>query len=151
MKALVQRVLEASVTINGSIYSHISNGFLVFLGVEKGDTSDEADFLAKKIANLRIFEDENGKMNLSILDAKAELLIVSQFTLAGDTSRGNRPGFETAAKPEDAEKLYCYMIDKLKSFKIPVQTGVFQADMKVKLINDGQCTFILERKAAHNV
>ena len=150
MKALVQRVLEAAVTINESVYSQIGKGFLVFLGVEKGDTQAEADFLAKKIANLRIFEDENGKMNLSILDVKAELLIVSQFTLPGDTSRGNRPGFETAAKPEEADALYLYMIDKLKSFNIPVQTGVFQTDMKVKLINDGPCTFILERKSGQN-
>ena len=150
MKALVQRVLEAAVTINESVYSQIGKGFLVFLGVEKGDTQAEADFLAKKIANLRIFEDENGKMNLSILDVKAELLIVSQFTLAGDTSRGNRPGFETAAKPEEADALYLYMIDKLNSFNIPVQTGVFQTDMKVKLINDGPCTFILERKSEQN-
>ena len=134
MKALVQRVLEAAVTINESVYSQIGKGFLVFLGVEKGDTQAEADFLAKKIANLRIFEDENGKMNLSILDVKAELLIVSQFTLAGDTSRGNRPGFETAAAPADANRLYLYFSDQLRTYGLTVKNGI-----RLKSLNLERC------------
>lgn len=146
MKALVQRVKKASVEIKGEIYSEISAGMLVLLGVEKADAQKQAEELAKKVVNLRIFEDEQGKMNLSVLEIKGELLVVSQFTLAGDTSRGNRPGFETAARPELANPLYEYFVACLHLYGIMVKTGVFQADMQVGLINDGPVTFMLEKK-----
>ena len=145
MKILVQKVLNASVTVNKQLVSQINQGFLLFIGLEKGDTQTQADFLAKKIANLRIFEDENNKMNLSIQDVKGEILAVSQFTLAADLSRGNRPGFDSAARPEEAKLLYEYFVAQLQTYNLPVQTGIFQADMKVALINDCPCTFILEK------
>ncbi len=145
MKILVQKVLNASVIVNKQLVSQINQGFLLFIGVEKGDTQTQADFLAKKIANLRIFEDENNKMNLSIQDVKGEILAVSQFTLAADLSRGNRPGFDRAARPEEAKLLYEYFVAQLQTYNLPVQTGIFQADMKVALTNDGPCTFILEK------
>ena len=145
MKILVQKVLNASVTVNKQLVSQINQGFLLFIGVEKGDTQTQADFLAKKIANLRIFEDENNKMYLSIQDVKGEILAVSQFTLAADLSRGNRPGFDSAARPEEAKLLYEYFVAQLQTYNLPVQTGIFQADMKVALTNDGPCTFILEK------
>ena len=146
MKVLLQRVSQASVQVNGSEVSSISKGFLLLVGIEKNDTQEAADYLAKKVANLRIFEDESGKMNLSILDVGGQILAVSQFTLAGDTSRGNRPGFETAAKPQDAKPLYEYFVQALKIYNIDVRCGIFQADMQVSLINDGPVTFMLERK-----
>lgn len=145
MKILVQKVLNASVTVNQQLVSQIGQGFLLFIGIEKGDVKVQADFLAKKIANLRIFEDENNKMNLSIQDVKGEILAVSQFTLAADLSRGNRPGFESAARPEEAKPLYEYFVEQLQTYNLPVQTGIFQADMKVALLNDGPCTFILQK------
>mgnify|MGYP002674268880 FL=1 len=146
MKTLLQRVKYAGVTVAGKQVSHINQGLLIFLGVEKNDTAAQADFLAKKAANLRIFEDENQKMNLSVQDIKGEVLVVSQFTLAGDTSRGNRPGFETAAAPQDANALYKYFSDRLRNVhNLPVQNGIFQADMQVELLNDGPVTFMLEK------
>lgn len=145
MKALIQRVLHASVTVNGKITGQIEQGFLVLLGVQKGDEKANADFLSKKICNLRIFEDENGKMNKSILDIGGKMLIVSQFTLCGDTSRGNRPGFDNAALPDEANKLYEYFSDMVRLNGVEVQNGIFGADMKVELLNDGPVTFMLEK------
>ncbi len=149
MKALVQRVRQASVTIEEKLYSQIGQGLLVLLGVEKGDTEKEAEWIAKKISALRIFEDEAGKMNRSVRDINGNLLVVSQFTLAGDTSRGSRPGFEHAALPDEAKKLYEFTVQKLREQNIPTETGVFQADMQVMLINDGPVTFMLEKAPAH--
>ena len=146
MKVLIQRVINANVVVDSKEVSAIGKGFLLLVGIEKNDTKANADYLAKKTANLRIFEDNNNKMNLSISDIGGEILAVSQFTLAGDTSRGNRPGFETAAKPEDAKPLYEYFVECLKSYDIDVRCGIFQADMKVGLVNDGPVTFMLERR-----
>ena len=145
MKVLVQKVTSASVTVNSQKVSEIGEGYLLFVGVEKGDDTAKAEYLAKKVANFRIFTDENDKMNLSIQDVKGEILAVSQFTLAADLSRGNRPGFDTAALPQDAEPLYEYFVERLRNYGIPVKTGIFQADMKVSLINDGPCTFLLQK------
>ena len=146
MKALLQRVKSAGVSIGGQSYSSIEQGILILLGVEKGDTETEAAWLAQKIINLRIFEDSAGKMNLSVQDIKGELLVVSQFTLAGDTSRGNRPGFDNAARPDVAKPLYEYVVKELRHSGLKVETGVFQADMQVSLINDGPVTFMLEKR-----
>ncbi len=145
MKALIQRVKKASVTINSQLYSQIGTGMLVLLGVEKGDTEENAELLAKKLANLRIFEDENQKMNKSILDIKGEMLVVSQFTLCGDCKKGTRPSFDKSAPPEMAEALYEKFIENIKEYTISVQTGKFRAMMDVSLVNDGPVTFMVEK------
>lgn len=145
MKALIQRVKSASVTIDGLLYSKIGQGLLVFLGVEKGDDKLNAEKLADKLSKLRIFEDENEKMNHSILDIEGEMLIVSQFTLCGDCKKGTRPSFDKSAPPQIANELYEYFISQVKSFNIPVQTGIFGAMMDVELINDGPVTFMVEK------
>ena len=145
MKVLVQKVLSASVEVDGQKVADIGNGLLLFVGVEKDDTAAAADYLAKKAANLRIFTDENDKMNLSVQDVGGAVLAVSQFTLAADVSRGNRPGFETAARPDEAEALYEYFVTQLRGLGLEVQTGIFQADMKVALVNNGPCTFLLQK------
>lgn len=145
MKVLVQRVKKASVTVNNKQVSAINQGLLIFLGVEKSDNQAQADYLAKKVVNLRIFEDQNKKMNLSVCDIKGQILVVSQFTLAGDTTKGNRPGFDNAAKPDVADKLYKYFSEQIANYGIEVQNGIFQADMQVELINDGPVTFVLEK------
>ena len=145
MKLLVQRVTQADVKVNNEIVGNIKQGLLVFLGVEKGDTTAQADYLANKLINLRIFEDDNGKMNLSVQNINGGILLISQFTLAADTSRGNRPGFDNAEIPEKAKQMYEYFIQQLKLKGIPPQTGIFQAEMKVSLVNDGPATFLLKK------
>lgn len=144
MKGLIQRVKRASVTIDGKVYSKINQGILILLGVEKGDNEQNADKLADKLCKLRIFEDEDGKMNKSILDVNGEILIVSQFTLAGDCKKGTRPSFDKAELPQRANELYEYFVDLIKQKNISVGTGVFGAMMDVELVNDGPVTFMLE-------
>jgi D-tyrosyl-tRNA(Tyr) deacylase len=145
MKGVIQRVTSASVTVDGRTTGEIGQGLLVLLGVEKGDDESKADWLAEKIAGLRIFSDDEGRMNLSLRDVGGALLVVSQFTLAGNCSKGKRPSFDTAAPPDEGRRLYEYFTDAVKRLDLPVQTGVFQADMQVSLVNDGPVTFILER------
>jgi D-tyrosyl-tRNA(Tyr) deacylase len=145
MKAVIQRVGFASVTVGQELVARIPHGILVLLGVEKGDDEAKADWLAEKIAGLRIFSDEDGKMNHSITEVGGELLVVSQFTLAGNCSKGKRPSFDTAAPPDEGRRLYEYFTGAVRRLGLPVQTGIFQADMKVHLVNDGPVTFILER------
>ena len=146
MKAVIQRVSRARVDVAGETVGRIGRGILVLLGVEKGDEERDADWLADKIVNLRIFEDDAGKMNLSLGDIGGELLVVSQFTLAGNCAKGRRPSFDTAAPPDEANRLYEYFVGKVKSLEVPVATGVFQAMMEVSLVNDGPVTFILESR-----
>lgn len=145
MKLVVQRVNGAKVEVNGKIVGAITKGFLVLLGVTHNDTKEIADYLVKKLCNLRVFEDESGKMNLSLKDVNGELLIVSQFTLYADCSSGNRPSFINAAKPDIANELYEYFCEKCKENNLKVQKGIFSADMKVSLLNDGPVTIILEK------
>jgi len=145
MKLVIQRVKRASVEVDNEIIGKINQGFLVLLGVGPEDTTQTADFLVKKLIKLRIFEDENGKMNLALNDVKGELLIVSQFTLYADCTGGNRPSFVNAAKPDKANELYEYFVNQCKKEISKVETGKFGADMKVELLNDGPVTIILER------
>lgn len=145
MKIVIQRVTNASVTVENNIVGKIGKGFLVLLGVGPEDTEDIANFLVQKLVKLRVFEDEKGKMNLSIKDIAGELLIVSQFTLYADCSGGNRPSFTNAAKPDKANELYEYFIQKCKEENIKVEHGKFGADMKVELLNDGPVTILLEK------
>ena len=147
MRSLVQRVSEASVMVDGDTIAEIDEGLLVLVCAMNGDTEEQAVFLARKVANLRIFEDEQGKMNRSIQDVGGAALVVSQFTLAADTSRGNRPGFSNAAPPEDGERLYQRFCDLLSDHGVPVETGKFGADMKVHLVNDGPVTIWLDTEA----
>ncbi|SHI35956.1 D-aminoacyl-tRNA deacylase [Parasporobacterium paucivorans] len=144
MKFIVQRVSRASVMVEGRVTGEIGKGFLVLIGVSREDTKKEADKLVRKLTGLRIFEDENGKTNLSLKDVDGSLLIVSQFTLYADCRKGNRPSFTRAGEPEQAESLYEYIIEKCKEDISGVETGIFGADMKVELINDGPFTIILD-------
>ena len=144
MKAVIQRVKEARVRVEGKVVGEIGPGVLVLLGVETGDSMGQADWMAEKIVNLRIFSDEDGKMNLALPQTGGAVLAVSQFTLAGNCSKGRRPSFDTAAPPDDANRLYNYFMGKVWEFGVPVQSGIFQADMEVSLVNDGPVTFILE-------
>jgi len=146
MIAVVQRVAEAGVSINGDKKSGIGRGLLVLLGVEKGDTEGDSDYLVEKITNLRIFEDDDGKMNLSLVDVKGELLVVSQFTLLADVRKGRRPSFVNAEEPDVANRLYEYFIEEAKKRGVGVSGGVFQAMMDVSLINRGPVTIIVDSR-----
>ena len=146
MRVVVQRVKHASVTINGTVNGKINNGFLVLLGVQSTDSEQDVDYLVKKVTNLRIFSDENDKMNLSLKDVNGELLIVSQFTLYANCREGNRPSFVEAAKPDIAIPLYEYFVSECKKIIPVVETGIFGSDMKVDLLNDGPVTIIMDSK-----
>lgn len=146
MRAVIQRVKESSVSVNNRIVGKISKGLLVLLGVAGDDGVNEAEYLAEKIIHLRIFEDENGKMNRSLLETGVEMLVVSQFTLLGDCKKGRRPSFVNAANPEKANELYEYFVKKVGNKGISVETGQFRAMMDVSLINDGPVTLIVESK-----
>ncbi len=144
MRAVVQRVRKTSLKVDGELVSEIPFGLTVFLGMKVGDGKEQADYLMRKIANLRVFEDENGKMNLSVKDVGGEILFVSQFTLYGDCSHGNRPSFTLAERPERAEYLYDYASEKLAEYGVPVKKGIFGADMQIEQNNDGPVTIIIE-------
>jgi len=144
MRAVIQRVKSASVTVEGEVVSEIRVGLLVFLGVAQEDTPADVGYMASKIANLRIFEDDEGRMNLSILDVGGEALVVSQFTLYGDCRKGRRPSFIHAARTEKADPLYQAFIDEISRLGVPVKAGIFQAMMDVELINDGPVTMMLD-------
>ncbi len=147
MRAVIQRVKEAHVQVEGKSVGEIHQGLLIFLAVSKKDSTEDADYLISKLIHLRIFEDEQGKMNRSAVESGAEFLVVSQFTLYGDCSKGRRPSFDEAAEPKKAEELYDYFIEQLrKHVHTKVATGLFRAMMEVALINDGPVTFILESK-----
>ena len=146
MRTVIQRVKESSVKANGVMVGEIGRGLLVLLGVDRSDTTDDGDYLANKIAHLRIFEDDNGKMNRSLLEAGGEMLVVSQFTLLGDCRKGRRPSFINAAEPDKATELYEHFVKRVRELGITVQTGQFRAMMEVALINDGPVTLILESR-----
>ena len=144
MRALLQRVSHASVTVEGAVLGEIGPGLLILVCAMHGDTEAEADRLAAKIAKMRVFKDDEGRMNLSAVDARASALVVSQFTLAADTKRGNRPGFSSAAPPDEAKRLYEYFAGRVQAEGLPVAMGRFGADMKVALVNDGPVTIWLD-------
>ena len=146
MKAVVQRVKNSQVTVDDTIVSRIGRGLMVLLGVSEDDTEKDADFLVEKIIHLRIFEDDQGKLNISLLDVKGELLVVSQFTLLGDCRKGRRPSYIKAAPPEKANRLYEYFIRRAKELGVVTKSGVFQAMMEVSLVNQGPVTLILDTK-----
>lgn len=145
MKLVIQRVKNASVEVEKKIVGQIEKGFLVLIGIKQEDSKEQADYLVRKLCNLRVFTDENDKMNLSLKDVNGKLLIVSQFTLYGDCSDGNRPSFIEAARPEEAIPLYEYFCNECEKKGIEVQKGIFGADMKVQLLNDGPVTIIIEK------
>ena len=146
MKFLVQRVTESAVKVDGEVVGSINRGFLVLVGISDSDNREIADKMIDKLLKLRIFEDENGKTNLSIADVKGELLVISQFTLYADCRRGNRPSFTDAGKPDMANELYEYILSKISSLGFKTEHGIFGADMKVSLINDGPFTVMLDSK-----
>jgi|SRR5580700_3760393 len=148
MRAVVQRVSRAQVAVDGEIVGEIGFGLLVLLGVTHADTEADADYLADKIAGLRVFEDENGKMNLDVTSISGGVLVVSQFTLYGDVRRGKRPSFDAAAKPERARELYEYFAARIRAAGLPCQTGRFQEMMEVELVNDGPVTILLDSAKA---
>lgn len=144
MRAVVQRVSRASVSVNGDIVGRIGGGLLVLLGVAETDQTPAADYLVEKVLGLRIFEDDAGKMNLSLRETGGSLLVVSQFTLYGDVRRGRRPSFDEAARPEKAQQLYVYFVERVRAQGIRCETGQFQATMQVELVNDGPVTILLD-------
>ncbi|ABX44065.1 D-aminoacyl-tRNA deacylase [Lachnoclostridium phytofermentans] len=144
MKLVIQRVKEANVAVDEKVIGKISKGYVILLGIGKEDTKETADFYINKLLKLRIFEDEQGKTNLSLEDVSGELLVISQFTLYADASKGNRPSFINAAAPKEAEELYDYFVMKCKESGTTVETGSFGADMKVSLVNDGPFTIVLD-------
>ncbi len=146
MKTVIQRVSSASVVVENQAVGTIGRGIMILLGVEKGDAEPQADWLVDKICGLRMFSDDDGKMNRSVVEIGGSLLIVSQFTLAGNCTKGKRPSFDTAAPAEEGKRLYEYFVASARRSGVPVETGIFQADMQVTLVNDGPVTFILERQ-----
>lgn len=146
MRAVVQRVKQAAVIVDDHISGQINQGLLIYLGVEKGDRQEDVDYIAKKVIDLRIFPDENNKMNLSVRDVRGQILLVSQFTLCGDYRKGRRPSFDQSGDPELAKRLYEQTISDLRGLAIEVQTGLFAAHMDVTSINDGPVTFLLDSK-----
>ena len=146
MKTVIQRVSESEVFIDKKTSGKISKGILILLCVERGDNESDADYIAGKILNLRIFDDSQSKMNLSALEVQAELLVISQFTLSADCKKGRRPSFDSSAEPKEAEKLYKYFINKLRDSSLRVESGIFGAMMDIHLINDGPVTFIINSK-----
>jgi D-tyrosyl-tRNA(Tyr) deacylase len=144
VKAVVQRARSASVEVGGEVVAAIGRGLLVLLGVAQGDTEKEAQWLADKVAGLRIFEDDAGKMNLGVQEVGGSVLVVSQFTLLGDCRKGRRPSFTEAAPPEEADRLYQAVVERIRDHGVPVETGVFQAHMAVHLVNEGPVTVIVE-------
>jgi D-tyrosyl-tRNA(Tyr) deacylase len=151
MRAVIQRITSARVVIEGKTIGEVGKGLLVFLGIKSGDDETAVSYLVDKIINLRIFEDEQGKMNLSLKEVGGEILVVSQFTLYADCRKGRRPSFQEAAKPEISEKLYLKFIKTLRDKSLPVATGSFGADMKVELVNDGPVTILLDSKDSGTV
>ena len=148
MRAVLQRVVESRVVVEGQVVGEIGSGWLVLLGVGHGDSREIVRWVAEKCVHLRGFNDDAGKMNRSVLDVGGSMLVVSQFTLYGDCSRGRRPGFDKAAPPEMAKSLYLAFCDQIREYGVRVEQGIFQADMKVSLINDGPVTLLVEREAA---
>lgn len=146
MRALIQRAKSGSVMLDGTIYSSIGEGLVVFIGVAKDDSQEDVAYIAKKLVHLRIFSDQSGKLNLSLLDVGGQMLLVSQFTLYGDCRRGLRPSFDESARPDQANELYEALIEAVRSYGVQVKTGVFQADMLVGIENDGPVTILLESK-----
>jgi D-aminoacyl-tRNA deacylase len=144
MRAVIQRVSHASVTVNGQVVGKVDAGLLVLLGISKSDRESDADYLIDKIVGMRIFEDEQGKMNRSVAEVAGAILMVSQFTLYGDVRRGKRPSFDEAARPEEARRLYEYAVTKIREAGLRCETGEFQAMMKVSLVNDGPVTILLD-------
>jgi len=146
MKIVLQRVKEASVEVSGRLEGRIGRGICLLVGVEKGDTEEDAEFLARKAVELRIFPDAGGRLNLSLAEVGGEVLAVSQFTLAGSTRKGRRPGFDEAEEPKRAEELFRHIVDRIRERGFRVASGVFQAAMDVRLVNEGPVTFILESR-----
>ncbi len=149
MKIVLQRVKEASVEVDGEAVGKIGQGICLLVGIERGDSEQDAQYLAKKVVELRIFPDKEGKMNLSLQDVEGEILAVSQFTLVGSVRKGRRPSFDKAESPEEAERLFSFFVGLIKQRGIKVETGVFQALMEVHLINDGPVTFFLQSKESY--